>query len=576
MKYIESFFINTYASNAYYSFVDMNGSGSYEMIIQARPNYMQLVLHYHSGVVYGVIYSIREMNALAQNGLFIWAGGIENHGVGQLEFMNGRHYMRNIYDIKQYIEPLAIWKPLEITFATFYYEQSNDITFNFIKNIYNMIDFNITFNLGDVEMRCFYLEQFHRILRLEAPFYVPARFVHSAQYVYINAFGEMDFARGSVWTINGERDYFDPNDFIYLFFDMNGDGTPNLIITNNNRITFVLQYDISADRFYLWEDIGPGRGVILGTAQMRWGGGSNPLVYTYTRLDENANAIITVEVAMKGIPCDINEMRTLFLVALPYFIGYEAIQIPDEIREQSIFLHPGSTPFFEVSEAQFYELAGSFLNNRPTVNDIQDVTFYYHDLFASLNRENVYFSTTSCFNTITLFSTGGLSQIHIQYPQFADFNCASNVAINRLIYNYAVHHASQWGVSLDFLTFRDTWIDAAMTYEIMHHDDYILSINFTGEMTGAGISARGFVEINKGLTIDLVNRKILTLCDFVILEELLENEMDDHVRLHLSLLLNMGEYYKYNNNFYLYNGSIILIVPPPMGSTGNLLIEIDK
>jgi len=240
VMYVNSFFKSTNASKAYYSFVDMNESGSYELIIQVRPNYMQLVLHYYNGFVYGGIYSIREMNELAQNGLFIWAGGVGCHGIGRLEFINGRHYIHKLNDEKQYNEPLAIWKPLEIIFPT----------------------------------------------------------------------------------------------------------------------------------------------------------------------------------DCCGIECE------------------------------------------------------------------------------------------TMGNTFRLFS------------------------------------------------FRETWIDAIMTYEITHHDDYILSIHFTGEMSGGGVGARGFVEINKGLIIDLIRGEVLMLCNFVDLDELLENDV--------------------NNNFYLYNGSIFVIVPPPMGSTRSALVEIEN
>ena len=243
----------------------------------------------------------------------------------------------------------------------------DDNTFEFIRDAYNTVDFNITFESGDLEIYDFFISQFHRLVNLDVQFYER----RTGRYFYLAEYKELNFK------------YFDPNEFMYLFFDMSNTGTPNLGITDNSRFTYIFSYDRELDRFILWNEIGPGYAEILGTRKIRWGGGRNPLVYTYVVLDEYANHSVYVRVAKYAIPADNGWGDTMYFVSMPEFLNGDKKQIPEDILQQAFTLNSSheDTLFFRVSEEQFFMLAYPILNARPTVQDINNVTYSYSELF---------------------------------------------------------------------------------------------------------------------------------------------------------------------------------------------------
>jgi len=246
----------------------------------------------------------------------------------------------------------------------------DDVAFQFLQNTYDRVDFNITFESGDKETYDFYIDQFHRLVKLEASFYDQ----RTGRYYYLSELGGLSVS------------YFIPEDFMYLFFDMTGDGIPNLGIMCMSRYTYIFSYDRSMDRFTLWYEVGPGYAEILGTRKIRWGGGHNPLVYTYVVLDEYANHLVYVQVAKFAYPTEYGWGDTTYLVSVPMFLSYDKIQVPENILQQASTFDLGhdGTLFFEVTEEQFLMLADSFLNTCPTVHDINDVTFSYSELFGEI------------------------------------------------------------------------------------------------------------------------------------------------------------------------------------------------
>lgn len=254
----------------------------------------------------------------------------------------------------------------------------DDAAFEFLQNAYDRVDFNITFESGDKETYCFYIDQFHRLVNLEASFYAK----RTGQYYYLSELGGLSVS------------YFDPADFMYLFFDMTGDGIPNLGIMYMSRYTYIFSCDRNMDRFTLWCEVGPGYAEILGTRKMRWGGGRNPLVYTYVVLDEYANHLVYVQVAKFAYPTEYGWSDTTYLVSVPMFLCYDKIQVPENILQQASTFNLGhdGALFFEVTEEQFLMLTYSFLNTRPTAHDINAVTFSYSELFGGI----------SCHTTLSL------------------------------------------------------------------------------------------------------------------------------------------------------------------------------
>lgn len=119
---------------------------------------------------------------------------------------------------------------------------------------------------------------------------------------------------------------------------------------------------------------------------------------------------------------------------------------------------------------------------------------------------------------VSIVKSGGLSNFNVEFPEIDDFADNNIVAINRLIYDTIVADGMVNNINLDIFEFKDSWIDIDITYEVTYASDSVLSLHFFGSITGGGI--RGYVPIQKAITIDLDNAAILSLGDFFTYEKL--------------------------------------------------------
>ena len=268
-------------------------------------------------------------------------------------------------------------------------ELINDDVFEIIREAYIGAGFSTKFQRGNVELYDFYKEQFIRLIKLERTF-----FNERTQREYlITEFGEMNYTLGSVLTINGERDKFDPNDFRFLFFDMNGDGTPDLGITNGVRFTYIFTYDSVSDSFLLWLEMPPGASRIIGTREISEDGRNTPFRQSWTILDENAKVDVIIKIMIAFYILDDDSMNNVYYVSLPVFADEERnIALTDVMKEQFISVelsleHSISHPhYFRVTETQFEELMEIVFKpyERTKYNCILYVSFTFEELFVYL------------------------------------------------------------------------------------------------------------------------------------------------------------------------------------------------
>ena len=162
----------------------------------------------------------------------------------------------------------------------------DDEMFGIIKDSYSKIDFVGEFKKGDTSAYDFYKEQYLRLLKCEAPFFDR----QTQKEHFINEFGEMNYTHiGPHLIYNLEySDIYDPANYIYYFFDMDGDGMPELCVTNEVRFVYIMKYIPETASFILWHEIPPSMTVLMGSGKLRLGGGTTaPAMLTYCRLDKN-------------------------------------------------------------------------------------------------------------------------------------------------------------------------------------------------------------------------------------------------------------------------------------------------
>lgn len=239
----------------------------------------------------------------------------------------------------------------------------NNETFEILRKFYSNLNFAPEFERGNLDLHDFYKKQFLRLINLEVPFFDR----NTQKEFYLNEFGEMNYSLGNVLTFaGGMSDVFNPKDFMYLFFDMNGDGTPELGITNGSRFTYIFQYDYELDKFILWYELVPGARLIMGTRTIREGGTSSPIRISLILLGESGEIEATVKTYSASFRLRDGEEGTIFLVSFPEFVNRN-IKITSYIKNQSVIDECETMIFqnefiryFRVNADQFNELTYNF------------------------------------------------------------------------------------------------------------------------------------------------------------------------------------------------------------------------
>jgi len=117
---------------------------------------------------------------------------------------------------------------------------------------------------------------------------------------------------------------------------------------------------------------------------------------------------------------------------------------------------------------------------------------------------------------------GGLSSFNVEFPELNDYSDSNIVNINRQIYDMIVTNGTLNDWSYEVFAFNDYWTDIDISYNVTYASDNLLSVHFFGSVTGGGVGARGYAEIQKAITIDISSGDVLSLGDFFTLEELLD------------------------------------------------------
>lgn len=110
-----------------------------------------------------------------------------------------------------------------------------------------------------------------------------------------------------------------------------------------------------------------------------------------------------------------------------------------------------------------------------------------------------------------IISEGNIINYKIEYPYFDDYSNEIMNKVNKLIYESAFPEDI-----FEFFKYKDYTEDIQITYEIKFINDSYLSILFSGYCSTGG----SYADYKKGVTIDLVNGKILSLGNFLSFSEL--------------------------------------------------------
>ena len=244
---------------------------------------------------------------------------------------------------------------------------ADDTTVRVLMDAYEELEYVGTFEPGNVEDYDEYIKKYKRLVDNEVSF-----LDDEGKEFYV-----------SEYEMLGEDSY---TDFLYYFFDVDGDGEPELGIQGYSGIHHfmdVFDYDWEEDSYHLWYS-GRGNGYELaGTRKIMWTDFMHiGLRYAFTQLDAEGNA----EADLFFFFTPFNETETLYVVMVPeYADESREIELTDEMKKRGIYTTSyGGMWYFRVPQTEFEELEKMYEAARMEAEkQREEVTYTYEELFGA-------------------------------------------------------------------------------------------------------------------------------------------------------------------------------------------------
>lgn len=268
-------------------------------------------------------------------------------------------------------------------------------TFAFLKDAYAEVDFSGQYEAGDEDTDSLFLDAFDKLLRGDA-------LLTDGQTGETMLLSEIPFFEKYDLESEAGRDADSPWGYTYYFFDMDGDGEPELTVYRHARGFFVLDYDAGTDTYSVWYDAEACWYGLLGSRKVLWTWDGRYLEYCL--LDESGEAVCQTFCGSWYY----NGEEAIYLVMLPRDaeeIGMRSVS--EEMQEQGMFSRADGQWYFRVTGEQYEEITKSYWDAYDLANEHMDQEAYtYEELFGALGetraghgQDSAYFDAGSRLGT---------------------------------------------------------------------------------------------------------------------------------------------------------------------------------
>lgn len=255
----------------------------------------------------------------------------------------------------QYIDEYSFFYPYEnIEFA-------DKKTVQVLMEAYEKVDFFGEFQKGNLEVYDFYKEKYSSLLNNEITFTLPET-------------GEQYYLKDYEYVVSGKNEFYDVRNYSYLFFDMNGDGAPELVMTDRFYFIYYFRYDKNTETMNLWYQTGFFWESVHGTGTVRWDREGRQ--HLFCRLDENGKEVCRVMFFERD-----SNGEMVYMAALPSFADEETV-LSRRMRKYACYSEGFQVYYFRVTEDQYDALTERYYEAVEESNICRDeVTFTYDELF---------------------------------------------------------------------------------------------------------------------------------------------------------------------------------------------------
>ena len=199
-----------------------------------------------------------------------------------------------------------------------------------VRDLYEEAGFAGTYQAGDRSLYDYYREKFALLLKGEVTVYDP-----EGEESILNGLYSMD-------------DYRYTGNAAFYFFDMDGDGAPELCIAGN-RGTFICRYDVRTDSYHTWWEHTSSGHTILGTRKIMWDHSGDDEHFMQLDADGEIGSGVTF--------MNVYWPERRYLVSIPGFEERERDgQISAEVERQVLYDPYRGMYCLRVTEGQYDEL----------------------------------------------------------------------------------------------------------------------------------------------------------------------------------------------------------------------------
>ena len=246
---------------------------------------------------------------------------------------------------------------------------ADDEVFSLLKEAYGNAEFFGGFKREDVGLSDFFKGKYLRLLDSDAPF-TEAR---TGTEHYLSGY---EYMAGR-----------NPGGLTFYFFDMDGDGAPELGIGGFGGI-YIFKYIAESDRYVLWRDMSAPGYSITGSRKITWDHFGTGARCAFYQLDENGETEYSLFfLSEEGPGKQAGQAEVVYVLTLPiYGDENEQIRPARKIAEQACLFHGGEGIMyaFRVTQAQYEELTGDYFGAAEAAEkQIDAASFTYEALFGT-------------------------------------------------------------------------------------------------------------------------------------------------------------------------------------------------
>ena len=290
----------------------------------------------------------------------------------------------------------------------------DDETFALIREAYEEVEYSAEFEKGNPEVYEEYKQKFWGLIKNEVPFLDR----ETGEEVYIK-----DWYDSKGWYVLED---FKSSHYSYYFFDMNGDGLPELCVDY-----CVYAYDSDKDQCILWTQLHGNR--IVGTRKVMWKPDYDRDIYEFFQLDSDGN--LELDALFWAQHAELHHYDSNMVMFPNYADSEKRWEITEEMKQQGVFEESSGQWFFRITDEQFEELAKPYKEELEQAGDrMQEERYTYQELFGEYDTtasdavdyvdEKLYAEIKEIYESIDFtasFDPGDFTKYDLYKEKFKEF-----------------------------------------------------------------------------------------------------------------------------------------------------------